>query len=676
MKLHPIDWVCVALYLVGMAAMGLYFARRNTGTEEYFVGGRRFPGWAIGLSMVGTAISSITFLSLPADAFKTYWLRFLPYAFMPVAAALSAWLFIPFFRRGEAMTAYEYLEARFGPSIRIYGAATYIAAQLLRVSFILYLVALMLNSLTGVDETLCILVAGAFVAVYTIVGGIDAVIWTDVIQTVVLIAGSFFCLGTIVVLMPEGLGQVFEIAQAHDKFALGDLTDGRLVRTDWSLDFSRKTIPLMLLMSFNFFLTDFATGQHYIQRYCSAASMQEARRAMWTNVLVGVPTWFFYMFLGTALFAFFQVFPEPEAAAMLDGTNQARRHRALLRPELSPTRGGRDRGRRRPRRRHVVARLEHQRDLDGLDRGRLSPPSRHGCQRPPLPARRLGRRRTGFGRDARRRRLDARGRGAEPAGHLDPPDGAARRWPARNLSGRILHAHGGCPQHLVRDRGDGRLHALDDRLPAPAHPGALRSLLCSDLREPVDVRDRFRGRAALPTARAPRARALDLAPMTRPAPIRRSSSDSEGPDASRTRSRTTAGTSMAIFCAVTVLFLAYRDLALPHVGQVEIWFGIELHGVWARWTAPLHWAIFAGAALAFWRAWSPIWPLSIGYSVYIAVSHLIWNLTSVAGGGLGSGLAQALLFLVPTAILMRLRPRPARRGVAAPRGEAPPSQAG
>ncbi|MBJ22992.1 MAG: sodium:solute symporter [bacterium] len=319
MKLHPIDWICVAVYLGGMALMGLYFARRNKDTEEYFVGGRRIPGWAIGLSMVGTAISSITFLTLPADSFKTYWLRFLPYAFMPAAAMIAAWLFIPFFRRGRAMTAYEYLEARFGPSIRAYGAATYIAAQLLRVSFILYLVALMLSSLTGVDETLCILVAGVFVATYTIVGGIDAVIWTDVIQTIVLIAGGLLVLATIVILLPGGFNQIFEIAQTHDKFALGDLVDGELVRADWSIDFSRKTIPLMLLMSFNFFLTDYATGQHYVQRYCSAASLQEARRAMWTNVLVGVPTWFFYMFLGTALFAFFQVFPEPEVVAMLDG---------------------------------------------------------------------------------------------------------------------------------------------------------------------------------------------------------------------------------------------------------------------------------------------------------------------------------------------------------------------
>ncbi len=178
----------------------------------------------------------------------------------------------------------------------------------------------MLASLTGLDEVSCILIAGVVVAVYTIVGGIDAVIWTDVIQTIALIAGSLICLGTIIALLPGGFGQILEIADAHDKFALGDLENGRLVQAGWALDFGRKTVPLMLLMSFNFFLTDFASGQHYIQRYCSAPSLAEARRAMWINVLVGVPTWFFFMFLGTALFAFYQVFPAPEATAMLDGS--------------------------------------------------------------------------------------------------------------------------------------------------------------------------------------------------------------------------------------------------------------------------------------------------------------------------------------------------------------------
>ena len=319
MKLHLFDWIAIAVYLVVMLAIGAYFGRKNGTTDDYFVGGRKVPSYAIGLSMVGTAISSITFLALPADSFKTYWLRFLPYVLMPLAAGLAAWRIIPFFRRGTTTTAYEYLEARFGPSVRAYAALTYIAAQLLRVSFILYLVALMLASLTGLDETTCILVAGVVVAAYTIVGGIDAVIWTDVIQTIALIGGSLICLATIVSMLPEGFGQILEIARAHDKFALGDLENGRLVQAGWGLDFGRKTVPLMLLMSFNFFLTDFASGQHYVQRYCSAASLAEARRAMWINVLVGVPTWFFFMFLGTALFAFYQVFPAPEATAMLEG---------------------------------------------------------------------------------------------------------------------------------------------------------------------------------------------------------------------------------------------------------------------------------------------------------------------------------------------------------------------
>ena len=151
-------------------------------------------------------------------------------------------------------------------------------------------------------------------------GGIDAVIWTDVVQTIVLASGSVLCLGTIVVLLPGGFEQLFEIALAHEKFAIGDLVDGELVRTAWSLDFTEKTVPLLLAMSLTFFLTEFASSQHYIQRYCAASSLREARKGMWTTVLVGMPIWTFYMFLGTALFAFFQVFPQPEATAMLDGS--------------------------------------------------------------------------------------------------------------------------------------------------------------------------------------------------------------------------------------------------------------------------------------------------------------------------------------------------------------------
>ena len=323
MQLHPLDQAVILAYAAAVLVMGVWFARKNRDTEEYFLGGRSFAGWAIGLSMVGTAVSSISLLSMPADAYKTTWIRFLPYASMPVSALIAAWWIVPFFRRGRTTSAYEYLEARFGPSVRVYGAGTYIAAQLLRLSLVLYLVALMVHELTGLEVTACIVAAGVFVGVYTVVGGIDAVIWTDVMQTIVLVGGSLLCVGIVVAELPGGLGQIFEVAGAQNKLSLGTLEGGVFRPASWALDLGSKTIPLMILMSVSFFLTEHVTSQHFVQRYCAARSLREARKSLLWAIVVGMPTWTFYMFFGTALFVFFQVFPSPEATAMLDGTKRA-----------------------------------------------------------------------------------------------------------------------------------------------------------------------------------------------------------------------------------------------------------------------------------------------------------------------------------------------------------------
>ena len=323
MHLHWLDQTILALYALAVLAMGFYFARRNRDTEEYFLGGRSFSGWVIGLSMVGTAISSITFLSMPADAFKTTWVRFLPYVCMPLAALIAGWWIVPFFRRGTTTSAYEYLEARFGPSVRIYGATTYVLAQILRISLVLYLVALMLHELTGLEVTTCIIAAGIFVAVYTVLGGIDAVIWTDVVQTIVLVSGSLLCLAIIIIELPGGLPQIFEIAAEHQKFSFGSFVNGEHVPLGWGLDLGSKTAPLMLLMSASFFLTEYTTAQHFVQRYCAARSLREARKSLVWAVAVAMPTWLFYMFLGTAFFALFTVFPDVEATAMLEGSKRA-----------------------------------------------------------------------------------------------------------------------------------------------------------------------------------------------------------------------------------------------------------------------------------------------------------------------------------------------------------------
>lgn len=323
MKLPWIDVATLVIYLLGMLAIGFYFSRRNTSTEEYFLGGRQFAGWVIGLSLVGTSISSVTFLAYPADGFKTAWLRYLPNLMLPLTAILAVLFFIPIFRRHSLTTAYEFLEMRYGPGVRIYGAATFIFAQLVRISTILYLLSLLIQEVTGLDSTWSVVIAGTFVALYTIIGGIDAVIWTDVIQTIVLMLGGVLMLVVIVQALPGGLGQVFEVATAHDKLSFSDWNQGVSTPLTWDLSLLNKTGTMMLILGLTNWLTEYATNQNVIQRYIAARSEKEARKAVWVCVLGSLPIWAFYMFLGTALYVFYQQFPSVEAGQMLDGTRKA-----------------------------------------------------------------------------------------------------------------------------------------------------------------------------------------------------------------------------------------------------------------------------------------------------------------------------------------------------------------
>ncbi len=322
-KLSTLDLGVLVLYLGGLFVMGLYFYRQNDTTEEYFLGGRRFKGWVIGLSLVGTSISSITFLAYPGDAFKTAWLRFLPNLMLPVAIFIAAKYFLPFFRRDKTTTAYEFLEYRFGPSVRIYGALVFIIAQIVRVSLILYLVSLVLQEITGWDAATCIVIGGSVVAAYTIFGGINAVIWTDVIQTIVLLTGGIVCLVVIVNSLPGGIGQILEVAARDGKLAFSELKDGQLIATRWQPDLFSKTASMMLVVGLIGWLTEYSSNQNTIQRFCASRSDHEARKAMLVCVLVSLPTWAFFMFLGTALYVFFQAFPATIAAEILAGEQKA-----------------------------------------------------------------------------------------------------------------------------------------------------------------------------------------------------------------------------------------------------------------------------------------------------------------------------------------------------------------
>ncbi len=310
----------MAAYFAGMAWIAWLVRERNRTTEAYFLGGRAMPGWAVGFSLAGTAISSITFLALPADAFKTAWLRMLPNFVLPLGVLAGSRFFLRFYRDGRTTTAFEFLETRFGPSTRVYGAFAFVVGQLVRISLILFLLGQLTHELTGLSPEISIVVSGLFVSVYTAVGGIEAVVWTDVAQTLVLTLGGAACFAVVVWSLPGGLAEVLGTAWANGKLGFSDLApDGTLQRTPLGLSLSDRTVSMMLAVGLSHWLGEYACNQNVIQRYCASASTREARRALWFGCWWTVPLWMGFQLLGTALWVFYQRFPSPTSTAILTG---------------------------------------------------------------------------------------------------------------------------------------------------------------------------------------------------------------------------------------------------------------------------------------------------------------------------------------------------------------------
>jgi len=319
-----IDTGVIFVYFAVLMGMGWFFARRAKNTEQYFVAGRAYPGWLIGVSLFGAAISSITFVAYPADAFKTSYLRYVICLMLPVAVFIASRLILPFFRRGKITSVFEYLEKRFSPGARTYGATVFVLAQCIRLSMIQYLTALLIQKVTGWDPVWCILVGSAVTAYYTVAGGIEAVIWTDFVQSLILTLGGVLILGVIIAKLPGSLTQLVDVASEHGKFSISELgPDGALRPLPWGFALSHKTVLMLLIVGLVQWLADYTTNQEQVQKYCAAKSTKEARRAMWICCLFCVPTWGYFMFVGTGLFVFYQVFPDVRTDEMLTGVRKA-----------------------------------------------------------------------------------------------------------------------------------------------------------------------------------------------------------------------------------------------------------------------------------------------------------------------------------------------------------------
>lgn len=303
--LPVIDSVVLLLYLAGVVFLGLWFGRKGMSTEQFMAAGRRVPGWAVGLSIFGTYVSSISFLALPGKAFATNWNAFVFSISIPLTTWIAVKYFVPFYRAAGQVSAYQHLEQRFGPWARTYAVVCYLLTQLARMGTILYLLALALAPLTGWSIPTIILCAGLLVIAYTLVGGMEAVIWTDVVQSIVFIGGALMCVGILLFRMPEGPGQLFRVAAEHDKFSLGS----------FGPDLTQMTFWVVLLNGIFINLQNFGIDQSYVQRYQTAKTDAAAVRSVWMGALLYLPVSAVFFFIGTGLFAFYSVQP-----ALLPGT--------------------------------------------------------------------------------------------------------------------------------------------------------------------------------------------------------------------------------------------------------------------------------------------------------------------------------------------------------------------
>lgn len=310
MQLPVTDLIVFIVYMAGVVLFGSLFYFRNRSADQYTSGGGKIPGWVVGMSIFATFVSSISFLGLPGKAYQTDWNAFVFSLSIPIASIIAVMFFVPLYRKMNSISAYAYLEERFGPWARVYASFCYILTQIMRAGSILYLMALPLNALFGWSIPAIILITGVCIIIYSMLGGIQAVIWTDAIQGIILIGGALASVGILLFNMPEGPGQIFDIASANNKFSLGDM--------GW--DISRSTFWGMMLYGLFINLQNYGIDQNYVQRYMVARNEREAKRSTLFGSLLYVPVSLLFFFIGTALFAFYKAQPQilPEALQSLD----------------------------------------------------------------------------------------------------------------------------------------------------------------------------------------------------------------------------------------------------------------------------------------------------------------------------------------------------------------------
>ena len=303
--LGSLDYFALAAYFGFLLLVGFYFSKREKSTDDYFRGGKRVVWYAAGLSIVATKLSAVSYMSLPAKSFDTNWLYFL----LPVGNLAAAWfvakLVIPFYCRLNITTVYEYLEARFDLSVRIVGSIAFLVYEIARMGILFLLPAIALAVVADMNIFVCIAIMGVIATIYTLMGGVEAVIWTDFVQVLVMMGGALLAIILVASRVPGGAPEI--IAAASEA--------GKLKAFDWNLDLTTATVWVFMLHWVGGF-KNYIANQTLVQRYISTRDEKQAARSVWLAGFVGVLTSWLLLAVGTAIYGYYRAFPERADASM------------------------------------------------------------------------------------------------------------------------------------------------------------------------------------------------------------------------------------------------------------------------------------------------------------------------------------------------------------------------
>ncbi len=304
-----VNTLVLIIYFVLLLFIGFFFSKRQKSTDDYFKGGGRVPWWAAGMSIFGTGLSAITFMAIPAKAYATDWAYIWINAGILLIAPLIINYFIPIYRKLNITSAYQYLELRFNVVLRLIGSMSFILFQIGRMGVVLFLPALAINVVTEIDIYTCILLMGLLSLLYTLMGGIEAVIWTDAMQVVVLMGGAFLSLFLIVSDIDGGFNEIINSALENNKFNAFNII----------LDWDKPTFWVVLFGGYFSALATYASDQTMVQRYLTTADKKMAVKSLLTNAWLTIPATLLFFFLGTSLFVFFKQQPQNMNFSMSNG---------------------------------------------------------------------------------------------------------------------------------------------------------------------------------------------------------------------------------------------------------------------------------------------------------------------------------------------------------------------